>query len=62
MMLPMAFIIITGNIDLSVASTMAMCASLMGWLFMQGTNIWVAMAAGLIARHLGWLSEWLSCG
>ena len=48
MMLPMVFIIITGNIDLSVASTMAMCASLMGWLHMQGVNIWVAVAAGLL--------------
>lgn len=48
MMLPMVFIIITGNIDLSVASTMAMCASLMGWLHMQGVNIWVAMAAALL--------------
>lgn len=48
MMLPMVFIIITGNIDLSVASTMAMCASFMGWLFMRGVNIWVAMAAALL--------------
>lgn len=48
MMLPMVFIIISGNIDLSVASTMAMCASFMGWLHMQGVNIWAAMAAGLI--------------
>jgi rhamnose transport system permease protein len=48
MMLPMVFIIITGNIDLSVASTMAMCASFMGWLFMRGVNIWVAVAAALL--------------
>ena len=33
MMLPMTFIIITGNIDLSVASNLGMCASLMGFLF-----------------------------
>ena len=60
MMLPMAFIIITGNIDLSVASTMAMCASLMGWLFMQGTNIWLAMAAGLLLGVLaGYLNGYL---
>ena len=48
MMLPMVFIIITGNIDLSVASTIAMCASLLGWLHIQGTNIWVAVAAALL--------------
>jgi rhamnose transport system permease protein len=53
MMLPMAFIIITGNIDLSVASTMAMCASLLGYLHLQGVNIWVAAAAAIILGLLG---------
>jgi rhamnose transport system permease protein len=47
MILPMAFIIITGNIDLSVASMMAMCASFLGWLHIQGVNIWVAAGAAL---------------
>jgi len=47
MMLPMVFIIITGNIDLSVASTLAMCASLLGFLHIQGVNIWVAAPAAL---------------
>jgi rhamnose transport system permease protein len=47
MMLPMVFIIITGNIDLSVASTLAMCASLLGFLHIQGVNIWVAAGAAL---------------
>ncbi|RME70692.1 MAG: ABC transporter permease, partial [Chloroflexi bacterium] len=47
MMLPMAYIIITGNIDLSVASTLAMCASFMGWLFNNGVNIWVAAGLAL---------------
>lgn len=55
MMLPMVFIIITGNIDLSVASIMAMCASLMGWLHIQGVNIWVAMSAGLLLGVLAGL-------
>ena len=36
MMLPMVFIIITGNIDLSVASNLGMSASFMGWLFNNG--------------------------
>src|SRR5512135_2355655 len=36
MMLPMVFIIITGNIDLSVASTLGMTASFLGLLHMNG--------------------------
>jgi rhamnose transport system permease protein len=48
MMLPMVFIITTGNVDLSVASTLGMTASFMGWLFNQGVNIWVAAVAALL--------------
>jgi rhamnose transport system permease protein len=53
MMLPMVFIIITGNIDLSVASNMGMSASFMGLLHNQGVNIWVAALAGLMLGTLG---------
>jgi len=53
MMLPMVFIIITGNIDLSVASNMGMSASLMGLLHNQGVNIWVAALAALLLGTLG---------
>ena len=53
MMLPMVFIIITGNIDLSVASNMGMSASLMGLLHNMGVNIWVAALAGLALGTLG---------
>lgn len=53
MMLPMVFIIITGGIDLSVASNLGMCASFMGWLFMHGVNIWIAAFAGLALGSLG---------
>lgn len=53
MMLPMVFIIITGGIDLSVASNLGMCASFMGWLFMHGVNIWVAALAALLLGALG---------
>ena len=53
MMLPMVFIIITGNIDLSVASNMGMSASLMGLLHNMGVNIWVAAACGLLLGILG---------
>ena len=52
MMLPMVFIIITGSIDLSVASNLGMCASFMGWLFMAGVNIWVAALAALLLGSL----------
>jgi rhamnose transport system permease protein len=52
MMLPIVFIIITGNIDLSIASALGLSASLMGWLFMGGWNIWLAAGAGLVAAAL----------
>lgn len=55
MMLPMVFIIITGNIDLSVASALGMSASFMGWLFNMGVNIWVAALAAIILGTLGGL-------
>jgi len=55
MMLPMVFIIITGNIDLSIASTLALSASLMGWLFMGGWNIWAAAAVALAVSVLAGL-------
>lgn len=53
MMLPMVFIIITGNIDLSVASNMGMSASFMGLLHNMGVNIWLAALAGLTLGTLG---------
>lgn len=55
MMLPMVFIIITGNIDLSVASTLGMSASLAGLMFKMGANIWVAALAALLIGSLGGL-------
>jgi rhamnose transport system permease protein len=48
MMLPMVFVIISNNIDLSVASTLGLTASFMGWLFNAGWNIWAAAAAALV--------------
>jgi len=53
MMLPMVFVIITGNIDLSVASNMGMSASFMGLLHNLGVNIWLAALAGLLLGTLG---------
>jgi rhamnose transport system permease protein len=55
MMLPMVFIIVTGNIDLSVASTLGLSASLMGWLYMGGWNIWLAVAVALFVSVLAGL-------
>jgi rhamnose transport system permease protein len=53
MMLPMVFIIITGNIDLSVASNMGMSASFMGLLHNLGVNIWAAAFSALLLGTLG---------
>src|SRR5688500_16225442 len=53
LMLQMVFIIITGNIDLSVASNMGMSASFMGLLHNMGVNIWVAALVGLLLGTLG---------
>ncbi|MEE4193875.1 MAG: ABC transporter permease [Anaerolineae bacterium] len=53
MMLPMVFIIITGNIDLSIASNMGMSASFMGLLHNMGVNIWIAALCGLLLGTLG---------
>ena len=55
MMLPMVFIIITGNIDLSVASNLGMCASFMAVLWNLHVNIWIAAGAGLALATLGGL-------
>jgi rhamnose transport system permease protein len=48
MMLAMVFVIITGGIDLAVASTLALTASFMGWLFNAGWNIWGAAALAIV--------------
>lgn len=53
MMLPLSFIIITGNMDLSIASNMGMSASFMGVLHNMGVNIWVAALCGLLLGTLG---------
>ena len=52
MSLPMTFIIITGGIDLSVASTLAMSSNVMGRLFAAGVNIWVAALGALLVGTL----------
>ncbi len=55
MMLPMVLIIITGNVDLAVASMLGMTASFMGLLFNHGLNIWIAAITALMLGGLGGL-------
>lgn len=55
MTLPMAFVIITGNIDLSVASTLAMTSNIMGRLFAAGVNVWIAALVALLVGALAGL-------
>jgi rhamnose transport system permease protein len=53
MALPLTLIIITGEIDLSVASMLGLSSSLLGLLFMHGWSIWPAMLAVLVVGALG---------
>ncbi len=55
MMLPMVFIIITGNVDLAVASTLGMTASFMGLMFNNGMNIWAAAGGAMLLGLAGGL-------
>ena len=50
---PLTLIIITGEIDLSVASMLGLSSSLLGFLFMHGWGIWPAMLAVLVVGALG---------
>ena len=45
--LPMTFLIISGEIDLSVGSTTALAGSVMGWTWQAGGSMWLAFAAAL---------------
>jgi rhamnose transport system permease protein len=47
MALPLTLIVITGEIDLSVASTLGLAGVVMAELFKHGTSVWLAMAAAL---------------
>src|SRR5690242_21891261 len=48
--LPLTLIVITGEIDLSVASTLGLCGVVMAELFKHGWEMWPAM---LVAVALG---------
>jgi rhamnose transport system permease protein len=47
MTLPMTLIIVTGEIDLSVASTLGMSSALLGYLYAHGWSVPLAIAAAL---------------
>ena len=47
MALPLALIVITGEIDLSIAAILGLTGVVMAELFMHGWPIWLAMAAAL---------------
>jgi rhamnose transport system permease protein len=54
MALPLTLLVVTGEIDLSVASTLGLCGVLMAELFKHGWGIWPAMiAAVLLGAVLG---------
>jgi rhamnose transport system permease protein len=48
MTLPMTLIVVTGEIDLSVASTLGMSSALLGYLYAHGWSVPLAIAAALI--------------
>lgn len=53
MALPMTLIILTGEIDLSVASMLGMACSLFGYLFEHGVEIYLAMVIVLVVGAIG---------
>jgi rhamnose transport system permease protein len=53
--LPMALVIISANIDLSVASNLAMSSIVMAASYQAGLNIWLAVLLGLAVGTLGGL-------
>ncbi|MFT8412491.1 MAG: ribose ABC transporter permease [Schleiferilactobacillus perolens] len=44
----MTFVILTGGIDLSVGSILALTGALSAWMINQGTPVWMAIVAGLL--------------
>lgn len=53
MALPLTLIVITGEIDLSVAAMLGMSCSLLGYLFHHGMGIWPAMVVCLVMGVAG---------
>ncbi len=55
MALPLALIVVTGEIDLSVASMLGLSGTVMASLFAHGWPIWPAMGAAIVIGALGGL-------
>lgn len=53
MALPMLLIVITGEIDLSVASMLGLSGAVAGVLFEAGTGIWVSIVVALLVGAVG---------
>jgi rhamnose transport system permease protein len=53
MALPLMFIVLVGEIDLSVASMLGLSGTVMGVLFKDGWNIYAAILAALVVGALG---------
>src|SRR3954468_23698502 len=53
MALPMTFVVMTGEIDLSVASMLGLAGSTVGYLWHHGWNIWAAFAVALAVGVVG---------
>ena len=53
MALPLTLIVMTGEIDLSVASMLGLSGTVTGALFADGWSIWAAMAAALLVGAAG---------
>jgi len=53
MALPMTFVIMTGEIDLSVASMLGLSGATVGYLWHHGWSIWPAFAAALLVGLVG---------
>ena len=51
--LPMALLIIAGEIDLSVAATLALSSTAMGLMLQFGWNTSALVVVGIVARSLG---------
>ncbi len=53
MALPLLLIVMTGEIDLSVASMLGLSGTVVGYLFQNGWSIWPAMLVALLVGALG---------
>jgi rhamnose transport system permease protein len=53
MALPVTLIIVTGEIDLSVASMLGLSSTLLGYLYLHGVSIWLAVIIVLVVGIAG---------